>query len=53
MVIRCLLIEPYPESALNEEAGKALLEDYAGVGQQEWVCWYLLNMQCGCATNMQ
>lgn len=28
MVIRCLLIEPYPESALNEEAGKALLEDY-------------------------
>jgi ubiquitin-conjugating enzyme E2 S len=28
-VIRCLLIEPYPESALNEEAGKALLEDYA------------------------
>lgn len=29
MVIRCLLIEPYPESALNEEAGKALLEDYA------------------------
>lgn len=30
LVIRCLLIEPYPESALNEEAGKALLEDYAG-----------------------
>lgn len=29
MVIRCLLIEPYPESALNEEAGKVLLEDYA------------------------
>lgn len=29
LVIRCLLIEPYPESALNEEAGKALLEDYA------------------------
>ncbi|WIA23753.1 hypothetical protein OEZ85_000431 [Tetradesmus obliquus] len=28
-VIRCLLTEPYPESALNEEAGKALLEDYA------------------------
>jgi ubiquitin-conjugating enzyme E2 S len=27
-VIRCLLIEPYPESALNEEAGKLLLEDY-------------------------
>ena len=28
MVIRCLLIEPFPESALNEEAGKLLLEDY-------------------------
>ena len=27
-VIRCLLIEPNPESALNEEAGKLLLEDY-------------------------
>ena len=25
---RCLLIEPFPESALNEEAGKLLLEDY-------------------------
>ncbi|KAK9450179.1 ubiquitin-conjugating enzyme/RWD-like protein [Limtongia smithiae] len=29
LVIRCLLIEPNPESALNEEAGKLLLEDYA------------------------
>ena len=28
LVIRCLLIEPFPESALNEDAGKALLEDY-------------------------
>lgn len=28
-VIRCLLIEPNPESALNEEAGRLLLEDYA------------------------
>eukprot|EP01006_Ploeotia_vitrea_P053510 TRINITY_DN67796_c4_g13_i1.p1 TRINITY_DN67796_c4_g13~~TRINITY_DN67796_c4_g13_i1.p1 ORF type:complete len:226 (+),score=36.68 TRINITY_DN67796_c4_g13_i1:47-724(+) len=28
MVIRCLLIEPNPESALNEEAGKLLLENY-------------------------
>jgi len=28
LVIRCLLIEPFPESALNEEAGKLLLEDY-------------------------
>lgn len=27
-VIRCLLIEPNPESALNEEAGKLLLESY-------------------------
>lgn len=27
--IRCLLIEPNPESALNEEAGKLLLEAYA------------------------
>eukprot|EP00762_Andalucia_godoyi_P007317 ANDGO_01502.mRNA.1 Ubiquitin-conjugating enzyme E2 22 len=28
MVVRCLLIEPNPESALNEEAGKLLLENY-------------------------
>jgi ubiquitin-conjugating enzyme E2 S len=28
MVIRCLLIEPFPESALNDEASKLLLEDY-------------------------
>ncbi|XP_057786378.1 ubiquitin-conjugating enzyme E2 22 [Salvia miltiorrhiza] len=27
-VIRCLLIEPFPESALNEQAGKMLLENY-------------------------
>lgn len=27
-VIRCLLIEPFPDSALNEEAAKLLLEDY-------------------------
>lgn len=26
--IKCLLIVPNPESALNEEAGKLLLEDY-------------------------
>lgn len=26
MVVRCLLIEPFPESALNEEAAKMLLE---------------------------
>ena len=29
LVVRCLLIEPFPESALNEEAGKALLDDYS------------------------
>jgi ubiquitin-conjugating enzyme E2 S len=28
MVVRCLLIEPFPESALNEEAAKMLLEEY-------------------------
>ncbi|KAK4404678.1 Ubiquitin-conjugating enzyme E2 22 [Sesamum angolense] len=28
IVIRCLLIEPFPESALNEQAGKMLLENY-------------------------
>ena len=26
--MRCLLIEPFPESALNEQAGKMLLENY-------------------------
>ncbi|KMZ66334.1 Ubiquitin-conjugating enzyme E2 22 [Zostera marina] len=28
VTIRCLLIEPYPESALNEQASKLLLDDY-------------------------
>ncbi|XP_052173766.1 ubiquitin-conjugating enzyme E2 22-like [Diospyros lotus] len=28
IVVWCLLIEPYPESALNEQAGKMLLENY-------------------------
>ncbi|KAL8172217.1 hypothetical protein V2J09_024021 [Rumex salicifolius] len=28
LVVRCLLIEPFPESALNEQAGKLLLENY-------------------------
>lgn len=28
LVIRCLLIQPFAESALNDEAGKLLLEDY-------------------------
>jgi len=27
-VIRCLLIVPFPESALNDEAGKLFMEDY-------------------------
>uniref|UniRef100_A0A1D1XLG2 E2 ubiquitin-conjugating enzyme n=1 Tax=Anthurium amnicola TaxID=1678845 RepID=A0A1D1XLG2_9ARAE len=30
LVVRCLLIEPFPESALNEQAGKMLLENYDG-----------------------
>jgi len=29
VTIKCLLIYPNPESALDEEAGKLLLEDYA------------------------
>jgi len=29
LIIRCLLIVPNPDSALNEEAGRLLLEDYA------------------------
>ncbi|BFZ56028.1 hypothetical protein PYCC9005_003070 [Savitreella phatthalungensis] len=28
LVIKCLLIEPGPDSALNDEAGRLLLEDY-------------------------
>jgi ubiquitin-conjugating enzyme E2 S len=28
ITVKCLLIVPNPESALNEEAGKLLLEDY-------------------------
>ncbi|KAF6151916.1 hypothetical protein GIB67_010490 [Kingdonia uniflora] len=28
LVVRCLLIEPFPESALNEQAGKLLLDNY-------------------------
>ena len=29
VTVKCLLIYPNPESALNEDAGKLLLEDYA------------------------
>jgi ubiquitin-conjugating enzyme E2 S len=32
--IKCLLIVPNPESALNEEAGKLLLEDYETYSQR-------------------
>jgi ubiquitin-conjugating enzyme E2 S len=28
-VIRCLLLEPFPESSLNEDAGKLFMESYA------------------------
>ncbi|KAG9393261.1 Ubiquitin-protein ligase Ube2S [Carpediemonas membranifera] len=28
MIIRCLLLEPFPESALNDEAAKLEMEDY-------------------------
>ena len=34
VVVRCLLIEPNPESALNEEAGRLLLEDYSEYAQR-------------------
>jgi len=27
-VVRCLLINPFPESALNDEAGKLFMEDF-------------------------
>ena len=27
-VIKCLLIVPFPESSLNEEAGKLFMDDY-------------------------
>ena len=28
LVIKCLLIHPNPESALNEDAGKLIMDDY-------------------------
>ena len=28
LVVKCLLIHPNPESALNEDAGKLLMDDY-------------------------
>jgi ubiquitin-conjugating enzyme E2 S len=33
-VVRCLLIAPFPESALNEEAGRQLLEDYESYAER-------------------
>lgn len=27
-VVKCLLIAPFPQSALNEEAGKLIMENY-------------------------
>ncbi|XP_039789867.1 uncharacterized protein LOC120655945 [Panicum virgatum] len=33
-VIRCLVIEPFPEFALNEQAGKMLLENYSSLGMR-------------------
>jgi len=27
-VVRCLMINPFPESALNDEAGRLFMEDY-------------------------
>ena len=34
LTIKCLLIHPNPESALNEEAGRLLLENY-----EEYAAW--------------
>ena len=53
-VIRCLLIEPFPESALNEEAGKLLIEDHKVGHMQRWIaalnwtasCWDVLGRPC-------
>jgi ubiquitin-conjugating enzyme E2 S len=33
-VVRCLLINPFPESALNEDAAKLFMEDYAEYAKQ-------------------
>lgn len=32
-VIKCLLIVPFPESSLNEEAGRQFMEDYNGFAE--------------------
>ena len=58
VVVRCLLIEPNPESALNEEAGRLLLEDYQEYAQRAQLMTSIhaqpprrcvLPMQCGSA----
>lgn len=33
-VIRCLLINPFPESALNDDAAKLFMEDYTEYAKQ-------------------
>lgn len=33
-VIRCLLIVPFPESSLNDEAGKLFMDSYAEYSQR-------------------
>eukprot|EP00758_Cryptobia_borreli_P010267 Tbor_TRINITY_DN5555_c4_g5::TRINITY_DN5555_c4_g5_i1::g.13299::m.13299/K10583/UBE2S, E2EPF; ubiquitin-conjugating enzyme E2 S len=37
-VVRCLMIAPNPESALNEAAGRFLLEDYAEFARRVRMC---------------
>jgi len=37
-VIRCLLIYPNPDSALNEEAGKILMENYGEFKRRAKLC---------------
>jgi ubiquitin-conjugating enzyme E2 S len=41
-VVRCLLIEPFPESALNEQAGKMLLENYEEYARHARSAFYLM-----------
>ncbi|KAH7554418.1 hypothetical protein JRO89_XS12G0199400 [Xanthoceras sorbifolium] len=49
IVVRCLLIEPFPESALNEQAGKMLLENYEEYARHaRWLsCGIILAMDVG------
>ena len=45
--MRCLLIEPFPESALNEQAGKMLLENYEEYARhaRSALCLYVINLE--------